>query len=396
MLGSCCCMGIGEACKTDSKSSRIPYILTFVTFASVAFILTLVGDKQIVDLPFVNYDTSICASSCARNGAIYRIGLCLTLFFATHFLVLCIPGMGCFHTFVYLIKLVVLTAIVIWSFWWDADAVEAFGGWARWFSFFFIIIQAFMLICWAYDTHNAMMARMLGTDGEEAEGNVKYAYVGLCLVLVVACFTFIGLFFTEYGQSGCSTNQAILSLSVIYFVLQMIASYFVEHGNGFVSSVVAVYITYLCFQALATNTDVKCQSPGWSDKAPMYSGFFILIATLSFVGYETRMLDADERKEVEGEDADIEAGNTTAGTAHDTPSMRKLNRFFHLTMTMGSFYITMIMTNWGLDAEQNDTRWYGYPANMWLITVGQWFTMLLYMWVLFAPRIFPDREFGFE
>jgi len=364
--------------------------MTFVTFAIVAFIISLIGDKQLVDLPF--YDASLPASF-ARDGAIYRIGLCLTLFFATHFLILCIPGTGCFHTFVFLIKLVVLTGLVIWSFWWEDGPVLDFADWARWFSFFFLIIQSFMLICWAWDTHDAMMARMLGDDGEEAEPNVKYAYVTLCFVLVFGCFILIGFFFAEYGDPGCPTNQFLLSVTLIYLVLQIVASYVVEHGNGFVSSVVMVYITYLNYQALATSTDLACQSPKWSDDAPMYSGFVILIATLSFVGYETRLLNREEQAEVEGENKDIESGDTTNG--HNSPSMRKLNRFFHFTMTMGSFYITMIMTKWGNDGT-NDTRWYGMPANMWLITIGQWFAMLVYMWVLFAPKLFPEREFGFQ
>jgi len=347
-----------------------------------------------VDLPF--YSATFCDEECARDGAIYRIGLCLTLFFATHFLILCIPGTGCFHTFVFPIKLILLTALVIWSFWWANGPVENFADWARWFSFFFLIIQGFMLICWGYDTHGAMWARMTGDDGQEAEPNVKYAYVGLCLVIVAGCFTFIVLFFSEYADAGCSTTQFLLSITLIYLVFQLVASYFVEHGNGFVASVVMLYITYLIFQALATNTDAACQSPGWSNEAPMYTGFFILIATLSFVGYETRMLNAEELGEVQKENDDIESGNKSAGTAHNHPSMRKLNRFFHLTMTLGSFYITMIMTNWGNNDGAIDNRWYGRPANTWLITIGQWFAMLLYMWVLFAPKIFPEREFGFN
>merc|ERR1719204_1273284 len=85
----------------------------------------------------------------------------------------------------------------------------------------------------------------------------------------------------------------------------------------------------------------------------------------------------------------------SAAAAHNHPSMRKMNRFFHFTMTMGSFYITMIMTNWGDDGTGDD-KWYGEPANTWLIATGQWITMLLYLWVLLAPRIFPDREFGYK
>jgi len=374
-------------------NSRIPYIITFVLFSIVAFIITLVGPKQVVDLPF--YDVTVCEEACAKDGAIYRIGLCLTLFFATHFIILCIPGTGCFHTFLFPLKLVLLTVLVIWSFWWGNGPVETFADWARWFSFFFLILQAFMLICWGWDTHEAMMARMLGEDGQDAEPNVKYAYVGLCVTIVILCFILIGVFFSEYASDGCSTPQFLLSITLIYLVFQLIASYFVEHGNGFVASVVMLYITYLVFQALATNTDAACQSPGWSDEAPMYTGFVILIATLSFVGYETRMLSAEQLSEVQSENADIESGDKSAAVAHNHPSMRKLNRFFHMTMMLGSFYITMIMTNWGNDGTDDD-RWYGQPANTWLITIGQWIAMLVYMWVLFAPKLFPDREFGFN
>jgi len=393
MLGSCCCAGLGNSCKTDSKNARMPYILTFVAFAIVAFILSLIGDKQLVDLPF--YSASLCEESCARDGAIYRVGLCLVIFFGVHFLILCVPGTGCFHTFVFLIKLVIFIAVVIWSFWWENSAVEAFADWARWFSWFFLIIQGFMLITWSWNTHDAMMARMFGTDGQEAEPNVKYAYVGLVAVIVITCFVFLGLFFSEYGGSGCGVLEFTLSITLIYAVFECVASYFVEHGNGFVASIIMLYITYLNFQALATNTNASCESPGWSDDAPMYTGFVILIATLSFVGYETRLLSEEERAEVEQENADIESGEKSAATAHNHPSMRKMNRFFHLTMTMGSFYITMIMTNWGND-ETDDTRWYGRPASTWLIITGEWVVMLLYSWVLFAPLILKGRDFDFK
>jgi len=394
MLGSCCCAGVGNVCKTDSKSSRLPYIITFVFFAIVAFILSLIGDKNIIHLPF--YNAQLCASACARDGAIYRIGLCLTIFFATHFLILCIPGTGCFHTLLYLIKLVILTALVIWSFWWPNDPIEGFADWARWFSWTFIILQGLMLINWAYDTHDAMMARMTGEDGQEAEGNVKYAYIGLCFCMMIGTFVLIGFFFAEYGDTGCAGSQTLLSFTLIFIVVQIGLSYWIEHGNGFVSSVVMVYVTYLNFQALSTTTNEHCDNPSWSNSAPMYTGFVILIAALSYVGYDTRLLSEEERGAVESEDADIENGDKSAHTAHNHPAMRKLNRYFHFTMTMGAFYITMIMTNWGENGT-SDTRWYGRPANTWLIATGEWIVMLLYIWVLIAPKVLGDsRDFGYD
>jgi len=392
MLGSCCCASLGDACKTDSKNSRLPYILTFVCFAIVAFILSLVGDDELVNLPF--YSVALCSETCSRDGAIYRIGLCLVIFFSVHFFILCIPGTGRFHTFVFLIKLVLLTALVVWSFWWDSEPIERFRDYARWFSWFFIIIQAFMLINWAFDTHNAMMARVTGDDGQQAEPNVKYAYLGVCFVLIIGSFALIVLFFSEYTGSSCSNMKVILSITIVFSIVEILLSYYMEHGNGFVASVVMVYVTYLNFQALATNTSSTCENPTWSEDVPMYTGFVILIATLSYIGYETRLLSVEEREEVKRENADIESGEKSAAVAHNHPSMRKLNRFFHLNMTLGSFYVTMIMTKWGDDGTI-DSRWYGESASTWLIASGEWVAMLVYLWVLMAPKMFTDREFGY-
>jgi len=393
-MGSCCCVRAGNICKTDSRNSRLPYILTFVILTFVAAIFNLVGDDQISNLPF--YDATDCAESCARNEAIYRIGLCLVIFFTTHFLILCIPGTGCFHTFVFLIKFVVLSALVIWSFWWDNSSIDKFADCARWFSILFLLVQGLMLINWGWDTHDAMMARIIGEDGEDAEPNFKYCYILVCVALTLTSFVMIGFFFSEYTGTGteCSAPKTFLSLTVIFSVFEIVASYFIEYGNGFVASILMVYITYLNFQALATYSDTECTSPSWSNDAPMYTGFCLLIATLSYVGYETRLLNQEEQQEIAAEDMDIEAGHKTAGDAHNNPTMGKMNRCFHLTMTMGSFYVTMLMSNWGDDGT-SDTRWYGEPANTWLIILAQWSMMLIYVWVLFAPKILQDRQFAY-
>merc|ERR550517_1818623 len=109
----------------------------------------------------------------------------------------------------------------------------------------------------------------------------------------------IGFFYKEYGVDGCDTPKAFLSLTIIFSVIQLVASYFIQYANGFVSGVVMAYVTYLNFQAVATYTDTECESSSWSDDAPMYSGFCILVATLSYVGYETRLLSEAERHEID-------------------------------------------------------------------------------------------------
>lgn len=55
----------------------------------------------------------------------------------------------------------------------------------------------------------------------------------------------------------------------------------------------------------------------------------------------------------------------------------------------------MVLTNWATYQEHSD-----FPdtkagkAAMWMQVAGQWVAFLLYNWSLFAPAIFPDRDFG--
>merc|ERR1719334_3014957 len=116
------------------------------------------------------------------------------------------------------------------------------------------------------------MTKMLGEDGDDAEPGLKYVYIAICVVLVTAAYTLIGFLFSEYGKVGCGANQAFLVVTIVFGVFQMGLSLHILHGNGFVSSVVMLYVTYLTFQALATTVDVSCDSPDWSEKAPMWTG----------------------------------------------------------------------------------------------------------------------------
>lgn len=55
----------------------------------------------------------------------------------------------------------------------------------------------------------------------------------------------------------------------------------------------------------------------------------------------------------------------------------------------------MLMTNWGNPTIFEDTVDF-FAANStsyWIKLVAQWLTMAIYAFSMFAPVIFPDREF---
>ena len=68
---------------------------------------------------------------------------------------------------------------------------------------------------------------------------------------------------------------------------------------------------------------------------------------------------------------------------------------FHLILTTASMYMAMLLTNWGASdyAKGNEDGKVGL-ASMWVKIISQWFTMLLYVWSLIAPRVLGEwREF---
>ena len=68
-----------------------------------------------------------------------------------------------------------------------------------------------------------------------------------------------------------------------------------------------------------------------------------------------------------------------------------------------SCWIAMVLTGWGTleaaaSADENSNYHAANPTvgrfNMAMIGVSQWCAILLYMWTLAAPTLFPDRDFS--
>ena len=55
----------------------------------------------------------------------------------------------------------------------------------------------------------------------------------------------------------------------------------------------------------------------------------------------------------------------------------------------------MTLTGWGtLEDESQAANPTLGRVNMAIIGVSQWLAIMLYIWTLVAPRIFPDRDFS--
>jgi len=69
---------------------------------------------------------------------------------------------------------------------------------------------------------------------------------------------------------------------------------------------------------------------------------------------------------------------------------------FHLMLASSALYLSMLITNWNLlgRAALGQLVEEQTVAAVWLKWSAATGTVLLYVWMLFAPILFPDRDFG--
>jgi len=70
--------------------------------------------------------------------------------------------------------------------------------------------------------------------------------------------------------------------------------------------------------------------------------------------------------------------------------------WFHVIFAIGSMYVAMLLTDWNVVSQRvssghNNVYIGRSEVAMWMRVVSSWVCMLLYMWSLLAPALFPDR-----
>lgn len=68
---------------------------------------------------------------------------------------------------------------------------------------------------------------------------------------------------------------------------------------------------------------------------------------------------------------------------------------FQALLILSAVYLSMLLTNWGNPTIFDNTTDY-FEANatsFWIKLITQWISILIYLFSLLAPIIFPDREY---
>lgn len=283
----------------------------------------------------------------------------------------------------------------------------------------FVILQQIILIDVAYNWNDSWVEKANEADmlAYGSGSGWLQGIVGICVAFYISSIVAIGIMFSNFDE--CSGNAWVISLTLIAVVGMTALQLSGTDGSLLTSSVMSLYIVYLCFSIVSKNPKHECNPRlGENDVWGITVGLFFTVISLAWTGWswsaEARLSveSVQTAKAVSPQPSDLnlevpfldQDDQPTTGlvTEQDEPGAdnAKLGHVWKLNVVMAliSCYVAMILTSWGtvngLDENKNAANPTVGHVNMAILGVSQWLAIALYSWTLIAPRLFPDRDFS--
>jgi serine incorporator 1/3 len=307
----------------------------------------------------------------------------------------------------------------------------------------FVLLQQVILVDVAYNWNEDWVDRADQSDRlVYGSGNAwLHAVVATCGGFYLS--TLIGIVLLYKYFDGCAENVWIITLTLLGVIGLTAIQLAGQDGSLLTSSIMSMYVTFLAYSMVSKNPNARCNPQlGGSDVTGIVIGLTLTAISLAWTGWSWT---AEERLNVDGVQSTktmtaasprganrgdgggvnldvpfLDPGSApTSGFVMDaSDSHDDDDSVFHrgrpgsevwklnVVMALISCWVAMTLTGWGTlegpsgsggdDADANYKL--ANPTvgrfNMAMIGISQWCAILLYIWTLAAPTLFPDRDFS--
>jgi len=307
-------------------------------------------------------------------------------------------------------------------------------------SVLFIIFEQLIIVDLSYNWNDSWVEKANKAEAEEAGSGQKWlaAILISCAILFSGALAVLIYMFVDF--TGCPTNNAFVSLTLIFCIGLTAAQLTGEEGSLLSSASISAWACFLCYSAVSMNPDASC-NPRKGEASPLSVAFGLTVSLISlcWTGWSytaedkltTKKTDEENNNVVEeasgenvkksnkvtgivtgdGTNEDADADNNAATGAESRPAdynaeeqdgdddadPHKLSNSWRLNIALAAVacWSAMTLTHWG-EIQSNGTLVNPNVSRvgMWMIIGSQWLVMTLYVWTLVAPRLFPDRDFS--
>jgi hypothetical protein len=410
--GNCLCHAInnmiGDAKKINPKLfARIGFIILSVL--SVGFSLLILFYLADILKPFNDWVS--CPKDnqfdCLGISSVYRMSFTLLVFHVMT-LLFSFTTNECAKVFnmdCWSFKILFITVFYFSMFFISNNFFTVYAEITRFLSIIFLIYQALVIISFGHII-NVKLVEHLDNAVDKGENTCKYQFWLIFLSLIFGGLTIYWFVDSCINHFDSFTNILIIILSIMFGILFTVLSItnIVTRKRLLTSIFIFSYISYLCWSALNSQPKdgAKLVLSFWD----ILIGLFYLFLALGLLGFYIKKKpeanESEEQKEINKnpliEEAPAETEDRELLSEKKPETEIDLSRsyiLFHIFMMFMSIYYCMLMTNWTII----DTNSTGILTQTWTsfwVKIGVLgSTILLYVWILVAPIVFPDREFEF-
>jgi hypothetical protein len=273
-----------------------------------AFIFQYAVAPRIVDFTFSNYvvdawrdgcenlGSEDLTNRCAGNSAVYRAALSATLFF-----VLAAIAVACKPTAnreAWPAKYVLFCFLTLAFCFVPNDPLfdPIYLNIARVGSIFFILFEQIILIDMAYNWNDGWVEKSNVAEAEKEGSGKKWlgAILFSCTLLFVGSLTGIGLMYHYF--SGCGTNMAFVSVTLVGCILVTAAQLSGEEGSLLSSASIVAYATFLCYTAGKPGIVRYCRQSQLLNDTPHNDSYAPLVSLFSVQESQRRVQSTSRRR----------------------------------------------------------------------------------------------------
>lgn len=257
-------------------------------------------------------------------------------------------------------------------------------------SVLFLALQSVYLVDFAYRG-----AELLVEKYEESEGEIwKYSLFGITgLLYLVSLLMTLAIMYH---------HQELLLVAILNIVIVLVVSVCsileeVQEANPqagiFQAAFISFYNTFLLTVSSAHVDDLKSRIAGWEGTIHVFAaGLFI-----AGLGYYAATIGANP--DTEPTEGHLEKGSITDDSSSGDQSLEYSMSLFHVYLILAVLYAAISITSWrqleqsNLTGKQFKIGDVSLRTCKWAPLTASWLLTALYLWSLFAPLAFPDRDF---
>lgn len=305
----------------------------------------------------------------------------------------------------------------------------------------FLLLGLILLVDLAHSWAELCLEKIEDSDSRLWRGLLISSTMGMYL----ASFVMTILMYIFFAKSGCSMNQAAITVNLIVFLIISVVSVqpAIQENNSRAglaqAAMVTVYCTYLTMSAVSMEPDDRKCNPllraRGTRTASIVLGAIVTMATIAYTttraatqgialgskggqNYSALSTDANEhglvtqqpstRREMRAEAlrAAVESGSLPASaldesddeddeydTKDDERGSTQYNySLFHVIFFLATTWVATLLTQqFDLETEGNFASVGRTYWASWVKIISAWICYAIYLWTLVAPTMMPDR-----